>query len=222
MIKIGPVGRTSGRGIWAWNDGGKEKIVQIFIAHGNLVLSDLITWTYGPFGGPGIGSQFDSAFRYQLGLDRPFGGFHGYSGHYLEAIGLYVKPLTTLSNDQEKVKNEKGLLETDGRDDGGWDVIAQIFVSHGDLINSLQFQFDENGTLGIYLNSTGVYVKLRTSLLDFDKAKIASGGGAAVAFSAPAASGVAAAAAPAAAVVEEKKEEPKEESDDDMGFSLFD
>ncbi|XP_058212661.1 mannose/glucose-specific lectin-like isoform X2 [Rhododendron vialii] len=63
--------------------------------------------TYGPFGGPGFGSKFDSPFRYQLGLDRPFGGFHGYSGHYLEAIGLYVKPLTTLSNDQEKVKNEK-------------------------------------------------------------------------------------------------------------------
>ncbi|KAF7146489.1 hypothetical protein RHSIM_Rhsim04G0236000 [Rhododendron simsii] len=172
MIKIGPVGRTNGRGISAWNDGGKEKIVQIFIAHGdwiyslqylyvdqngNLVLSDShgttassetskfdvvkldypsefitgisgirgchgtasifcdehilsITFTtnkrtYGPFGGPGGG---DSAFRYQLGPDRPFGGFHGYSsGRYLEAIGLYVKPLTTLSNDQEKVKNEK-------------------------------------------------------------------------------------------------------------------
>ncbi|XP_058212660.1 inactive protein RESTRICTED TEV MOVEMENT 1-like isoform X1 [Rhododendron vialii] len=167
MIRIGPVGRTSDR---AWDDGGKEKIVQIFIAHGdfiyslqylyvdqngNLVLSDShgtaasqtykfdvvkldypsefitgisgcyghpsansrmqilsITFTtnnrtYGPFGGPGFGSKFDSPFRYQLGLDRPFGGFHGYSGHYLEAIGLYVKPLTTLSNDQEKVKNEK-------------------------------------------------------------------------------------------------------------------
>ncbi|KAI8561823.1 hypothetical protein RHMOL_Rhmol04G0371400 [Rhododendron molle] len=171
MIRIGPVGDTHSRGIYAWDDGGKEKIVQIFIAHGdfvyslqylyvdengNLVLSashgtagsatykfdvvkldypsEFITGisgchgqyeangckqilsitfttnnrTYGPFGGPGVGCKYDSAFRYQLGLDRPFGGFHGYSSsRYLEAIGLYVKPLTTLSNDQEKVKNEK-------------------------------------------------------------------------------------------------------------------
>ncbi|KAF7145449.1 hypothetical protein RHSIM_Rhsim04G0238100 [Rhododendron simsii] len=166
MIRIGPVGLTHlGK---AWDDGGKEKIVQIFIAHedfihslqylyvdqnGNLVLSDShgtasdtpkfdvvkldypsefitgisgcyckigsnsnkkilsITFTtnnrtYGPFGGRG-GGENDSAFRYQLGLDRPFGGFYGYSGIYLYAIGLYVKPLTTLSNDQEKVKNEE-------------------------------------------------------------------------------------------------------------------
>ncbi|KAG5555276.1 hypothetical protein RHGRI_012719 [Rhododendron griersonianum] len=109
-------------------------------------------------------------------------------------------------------------------DDGGKVSISQIFVSHGQVINSLQYQYIENGALvlsekrgGMYLNSIGVYVKPRTGVLDLDKAKIASGGGAAVAFSGPAAGGVAAAAA-----VEEKKEEPKEESDDDMGFSLFD
>ncbi|XP_058212662.1 inactive protein RESTRICTED TEV MOVEMENT 1-like [Rhododendron vialii] len=167
MIRIGPAGVTDGRGIGPWDDGGKEKLVQIFVAHGdsidslqylyvdqngNLVLSashgctfgtskfDLVKLdypsefitgisgcygsigsntnkkilsitfttnnrTYGPFGGRG--GENDSAFRYQLGLDRSFGGFHGYSGNYLSAIGLYVKPLTTLSNDQEKLKNEK-------------------------------------------------------------------------------------------------------------------
>ncbi|KAG5555277.1 hypothetical protein RHGRI_012720 [Rhododendron griersonianum] len=259
MIKIGPAGVTDfGK---AWDDGGKEKIVQIFIAHedfiyslqflyvdqtGNLVLSDLhgggfatskfdvvkldypsefitgisgchghvrccrkkqilsITFTtnnrtYGPFGG--CGGENDSSFRYQLGLDRPFGGFHGYSGNYVHAIGLYVKPMTTLSNVQEKVTLDYPSESLTGITGCyGW----------------------RNLVDGMYLNSIGVYVKPWTSVLDLDKAKIASGGGAAVAFSGPAAGGVAAAAAPAAAAVEEKKEEPKEESDDDMGFSLFD
>ncbi|KAF7146265.1 hypothetical protein RHSIM_Rhsim04G0238300 [Rhododendron simsii] len=44
MIRIGPAGVTDGRGIYAWDDGGKEKIVQIFIAHGDSI--DSLQYVY--------------------------------------------------------------------------------------------------------------------------------------------------------------------------------
>lgn len=41
MIRIGPAGVTDG---WAWDDGGKDKIVQIFIAHGDCI--DFLQYLY--------------------------------------------------------------------------------------------------------------------------------------------------------------------------------
>ncbi|KAF7146147.1 hypothetical protein RHSIM_Rhsim04G0236900 [Rhododendron simsii] len=58
--------------------------------------------TNGPFGGRGN----SSVFQYQLGPDRSFGGFHGRARDHLNAIGLYVKQSTTLSNVPVTVKNE--------------------------------------------------------------------------------------------------------------------
>ncbi|CAL5393440.1 unnamed protein product [Camellia sinensis] len=52
--------------------------------------------SHGPFGEPG---KYDSKFNFQMGQDRPFGGFHGSTKDgLLESIGVYVKPLETLSD----------------------------------------------------------------------------------------------------------------------------
>ncbi|THF95997.1 hypothetical protein TEA_009400 [Camellia sinensis var. sinensis] len=52
--------------------------------------------SHGPFGEPG---KYDTKFNFQMGQDRPFGGFHGSTKDgLLESIGVYVKPLETLSD----------------------------------------------------------------------------------------------------------------------------
>ncbi|KAL7252188.1 hypothetical protein ACSBR1_013938 [Camellia fascicularis] len=61
----------------------------------DLVLTSITFGTnqgsYGPFGEPG---EYDTKFNFQMGQDRPFGGFHGSTKHgLLESIGVYVKPL---------------------------------------------------------------------------------------------------------------------------------
>ena len=46
---------------------------------------------YGPYG---CTHSKDPEFIFDLGEDRPFGGFHGsnYDGGMLESFGVYVKP----------------------------------------------------------------------------------------------------------------------------------
>ncbi|XP_058212659.1 inactive protein RESTRICTED TEV MOVEMENT 1-like [Rhododendron vialii] len=160
MIKVGPAGGLGK----TWDDEGREKIVQIFVSHGdqinslqflyvedgNLVLSEThggntgpkfnvvklnypseyltgisgsyyysntcSQWliftvafstnnrTYGPFGVP---HKQGYAFEYQLGEDHPFGGFHGRASEYLNAIGVYVKPITILGDVKANVKTKK-------------------------------------------------------------------------------------------------------------------
>ncbi|CAL5337957.1 unnamed protein product [Camellia sinensis] len=52
--------------------------------------------SHGPFGEPG---KYDTKFNFQMGQDRPFGGFHrSTKDGLLESIGVYVKPLETLSD----------------------------------------------------------------------------------------------------------------------------
>lgn len=60
--------------------------------------------TYGPFGVP---HKQGYAFEYQMGEDRPFGGFHGRAGECLNAIGVYVKPITILGDVKANVKTKK-------------------------------------------------------------------------------------------------------------------
>ncbi|KAL7252186.1 hypothetical protein ACSBR1_013937 [Camellia fascicularis] len=64
--------------------------------------------SHGPFGKPG---KDDMEFNFQLGKYRPFGGFHGSTtiDGYLESIGVYVKPIASLSdlNSAGKVKKER-------------------------------------------------------------------------------------------------------------------
>ncbi|KAI8011051.1 Inactive protein RESTRICTED TEV MOVEMENT 1 [Camellia lanceoleosa] len=66
--------------------------------------------SHGPFGKPG---KDDMEFNFQLGKYRPFGGFHGSttSDGYLESIGVYVKPIASLSdlNSAGKVKRESRI-----------------------------------------------------------------------------------------------------------------
>ncbi|XP_058212663.1 protein RESTRICTED TEV MOVEMENT 1-like [Rhododendron vialii] len=55
-------------------------------------------------------NHYDSSFEYKLGEDNTFGGFHGTADVYLNSIGVYMKPMTTLSNVKNPdlhVKNEK-------------------------------------------------------------------------------------------------------------------
>lgn len=53
--------------------------------------------TYGPFGG--VAGNIYSSFEYKLGEDNKFAGFHGTAGtYYLNSIGVYMKPMTTLAN----------------------------------------------------------------------------------------------------------------------------
>ncbi|XP_019227648.1 PREDICTED: inactive protein RESTRICTED TEV MOVEMENT 1-like [Nicotiana attenuata] len=48
--------------------------------------------TYGPFGSH---ESSDIEFDFQFGTDGAFGGFHGTTHiHYLESIGVYIKPIT--------------------------------------------------------------------------------------------------------------------------------
>uniref|UniRef100_A0A5B7B841 Putative inactive protein RESTRICTED TEV MOVEMENT 1-like n=1 Tax=Davidia involucrata TaxID=16924 RepID=A0A5B7B841_DAVIN len=56
--------------------------------------------THGPFGGSFEGTgEDDTFFDFQMGQDRPFGGFHGSTMNgYLQSIGVYVRPIATLSN----------------------------------------------------------------------------------------------------------------------------
>ncbi|KAI8561825.1 hypothetical protein RHMOL_Rhmol04G0371600 [Rhododendron molle] len=65
--------------------------------------------TYGPFGYHAPG---DTAFDFQIGGHNKFCGFHGTSDIHLYSIGVYMKPMTTLSNvnilqKKENIKNEK-------------------------------------------------------------------------------------------------------------------
>ncbi|KAH7842404.1 hypothetical protein Vadar_004945 [Vaccinium darrowii] len=59
--------------------------------------------TYGPFGS-GAG---DSDFEYQLGEERTLAGFHGRAEQYLNAIGVYLKPITIQGDDKVDIKNER-------------------------------------------------------------------------------------------------------------------
>lgn len=65
--------------------------------------------TYGPFGG--VAGNIDRAFEYKLGEDNKFAGFHGTAGICnLNSIGVYMKPMTTLTNVNNAkvhIKNEK-------------------------------------------------------------------------------------------------------------------
>ncbi|KAH7844698.1 hypothetical protein Vadar_030734 [Vaccinium darrowii] len=66
--------------------------------------------TYGPFGSRGGDSDSeDSDFEYHLGEDRSFGGFHGRARHYLDAIGVYLKPVTIQGD--VKVNIEKHFIK---------------------------------------------------------------------------------------------------------------
>lgn len=48
--------------------------------------------TYGPFGSH---ESCDIEFDFKFGTDASFGGFHGTTHiHYLESIGVYIKPIT--------------------------------------------------------------------------------------------------------------------------------
>ncbi|KAI8561821.1 hypothetical protein RHMOL_Rhmol04G0371300 [Rhododendron molle] len=213
MIKLGPVGGTA----TAWDDGGKVSISQIFVSHGQVINS----------------LQYQYIENGALVLSEKHGGSDGhtspkftvvtlnYPSEFLTAISGSYGWFSALDGVQMQIVSSI-TFTTNIKTYGPFGCCRQ-----NDAAFDFQLGQDNgfggfHGIAGMYLNSIGVYVKPQTSVLDLDKAKIASGGGAGVAFSAPAAGGFAAAAAPAAAAVEEKKEEPKEESDDDMGFSLFD
>jgi len=69
--------------------------------------------TYGPFGSGGG----DYGFEYQLGEDHSFGGFHGRADEYLNAIGVYLKPITIQGDVKVDIKNEQYLNIDNGVDD---------------------------------------------------------------------------------------------------------
>ncbi|XP_028079836.1 protein RESTRICTED TEV MOVEMENT 1-like [Camellia sinensis] len=62
--------------------------------------------SHGPFGKP---EKDDIEFNFQMGKYRLFGGFHGTttSNRYLESIGVYVKPIASLSD-----LNSAGIVQT--------------------------------------------------------------------------------------------------------------
>ncbi|KAF7144494.1 hypothetical protein RHSIM_Rhsim04G0237600 [Rhododendron simsii] len=106
-------------------------------------------------------NHYDSSFEYNLGADNTFGGFHGTADIYLNSIGVYMKPMTTLSNVMNladlmafqlliMIKIGPPHFTTDGKawDDGGRDKIVQIFIEHDQhSVISLQFLYAENGNL---------------------------------------------------------------------------
>jgi len=66
--------------------------------YGQCVTSIIFTTniaTYGPFGCP---AGDDIAFDYQMGGHNKFCGFYGCASSYLDSIGVYMEPMTTLSN----------------------------------------------------------------------------------------------------------------------------
>ncbi|KAH7844802.1 hypothetical protein Vadar_031804 [Vaccinium darrowii] len=66
--------------------------------YGQCVTSIIFTTniaTYGPFGRP---AGDDIAFDYQIGGHNKFCGFYGSASGYLDSIGVYMEPMTTLSN----------------------------------------------------------------------------------------------------------------------------
>ncbi|KAI8561826.1 hypothetical protein RHMOL_Rhmol04G0371700 [Rhododendron molle] len=79
--------------------------------YGNIRSLTFITnkRAYGPFGG--VAGKTDRAFKYELGEDNKFAGFHGTAGTgTLNSIGVYMKPMTTLTNVNNAkvhIKNEK-------------------------------------------------------------------------------------------------------------------
>lgn len=50
---------------------------------------------YGPFG---CSTKNDIAFDYEIGGHNNICGFHGNANYYLNSFGVYMKPMTTLSN----------------------------------------------------------------------------------------------------------------------------
>ncbi|KAI8561824.1 hypothetical protein RHMOL_Rhmol04G0371500 [Rhododendron molle] len=155
MIRIGPAGVTDGRGIWAWDDGGKDKIVQIFIAHGdcidslqyvyvdqngNLVLSNSHGGTFGT-------SKFDLVkFNYPSELITGIKGTYGNRGG--------VGSVNSISFTTNKA--------TYGR-----------FGYHANGDTEFDFQIGGHnkfcgfhGTSDLYLHSIGFYMEPMTTLSD--------------------------------------------------------
>lgn len=77
---------TGSYGWFSLVDGGQMQIVSSITFYTN-------TKTYGPFG---CHRPNDAVFDFQLGPDNEFGGFHGIAGMYLNSIGVYVKPRTSI------------------------------------------------------------------------------------------------------------------------------
>uniref|UniRef100_A0A5B7CAJ3 Putative inactive protein RESTRICTED TEV MOVEMENT 1-like n=1 Tax=Davidia involucrata TaxID=16924 RepID=A0A5B7CAJ3_DAVIN len=67
--------------------------------------------TYGPFG---QAKESDTFYDFDMGQDRPFGGFYGTTRDgRLESIGVYVRPIATLNNTTTEVEQEEEEEEED-------------------------------------------------------------------------------------------------------------
>ncbi|KAL0553471.1 hypothetical protein IC582_007366 [Cucumis melo] len=96
--------------------------------------------TYGPFGIED-GTKFSFPFQ---GLKLV--GFHGRSGVYLDAIGLYLRP--TQINGVWPEKFSLGEYGGEGGDpwDENFNTIRKLVINHGQWIDSIQMEYeDENG-----------------------------------------------------------------------------
>ncbi|KAH7842150.1 hypothetical protein Vadar_002034 [Vaccinium darrowii] len=60
---------------------------------------------YGPFG---CSAGNDIAFDYEIGRHNKICGFHGNAENYLNSFGIYMKPMTTLSNVNNLTGKEHG------------------------------------------------------------------------------------------------------------------
>ncbi|KAA8544866.1 hypothetical protein F0562_019739 [Nyssa sinensis] len=87
--------------------------------------------TYGPFG-----VEEGEYFKFPSTSSK-IRGFHGRSGLWLDSIGAYFKPIFV---------GPFGGLGGQEWDDGIYTTIRQLIITYGLLVDSIQIEFDENGS----------------------------------------------------------------------------
>lgn len=98
---------------------------------------------YGPYG-----VQHGTYFSFSMGEGKMI-GFHGRSGWYLDCIGVHISNLQTpiLSKGMKAILvGPWGGKGGDIWDDGVYTGIRQIILVHGDVVDSINIEYDNNGS----------------------------------------------------------------------------
>ncbi|XP_059652217.1 mannose/glucose-specific lectin-like [Cornus florida] len=92
---------------------------------------------YGPFG-----TEKGKYFKFPLTRGKII-GFHGRSSNYLDCFGAYSEPI---SDPIRSISDGPfGGQGGDQWDDGKYNTVRQFKISHGSVIDSIQFEYDDNG-----------------------------------------------------------------------------
>ncbi|GFP85259.1 inactive protein restricted tev movement 1 [Phtheirospermum japonicum] len=98
--------------------------------HNNNICSITFGTNRGEYGPFGQSTNYDKEFKFQVGEDRQFGGFHGTTDQKnVKSIGVYLKPNTTL--DYSVNKNIVKPSTKEG--DQSWEILNELQVQENSL-----------------------------------------------------------------------------------------